>query len=340
MTALQDIAGCLPRPHRPWDAMDIREAVARSDLRGGICGRVLGYWIGEDEHGPLGTAWMCNMANAERFDVTFPVTLTLRWDTLGMVSGLDVDERFEGSQGLTCSRRFIERHARKSLIGHPLRVREPVVAEPLSFGCRHVFELVYGLAAFKQFVDERGEKSGDYGEATINFRAESGLQIRHRTECLGEAVSLALDADLDPAQVEFDQHGVLQKSGDVAVRIAEIMHNNEKIDPGVLPAVISGTTNATVTAMMVRGFTPIWRRVSALYGQPRGLLCSTLWPPSMYSVLVQGLSQILFHDNFTYFQYCVAGLQRASGQPKCVGVIRSLDEAAPIFPELTPDDII
>ena len=267
----------------------------------GLCGRQIGYWVGEDDRGGAGTAWMCNMADAERFDVAFPLTLAIRWDQTGVIRSLDIDESFQGSQGIACSRSFIERRARSHIIGVPLRTREPALVEPTNYGCRHVFELVYGLAGFKALLQSR---------------------------------------QLDPGAVSFDRNGVLQGIGAVGVSVPTFVENGVMTANPVPGGSFSGTTNSQVTAMAVRAFAPIWRWVSSRHGQERGMLCSTLWPPSMYSVLVQGLAQILFHNNFTYFQHCVAGLQRTTGRAKCIGCVRSFGEAASIFPEVRRDDFI
>lgn len=338
MTAV--VATRLANPSRPWDIESIRDSVAACDLGGGLCGRQVGYWIGEDDRGGVGTAWMCNMADAERFDVAFPLTLIMRWDRAGVIQSLDIDESFQGSQGITCSRSFIERRARAHVIGVPLRTREPALVEPANHGCRHVFELVYGLAGLKAFLQAQQEETGLFQESTISRRTDKGLELHDVIECMDRCTDLTMDVALDPSAVSFDRDGVLQEIGTVQVSASTFAENGVVTAKPVPVGSFSGATNSQVTAMAVRAFTPIWRWVSGRHGQPRGMLCSTLWPPSMYSVLVQGLAQILFHNNFTYFQHCVAGLQRTTGRAKCIGCVRSFDEAASIFPEVRRDDFI
>ncbi|EPH06056.1 hypothetical protein HMPREF1531_00704 [Propionibacterium sp. oral taxon 192 str. F0372] len=334
------VATGLANPSQPWDMEIIRNSVAACDLDGGLCGRLVGYWIGESDQGIVGTAWMCNMADAERFDVAFPLMLSMRWDEAGVVKSFDIDESFQGSQGITCSRSFIERRTRAHVVGVPLRTREPALVEPTNYGCRHVFELVYGLAGFKAFLQERQEKTGLFQESTISHRTDTGLELFDVIECMDRCTEVTVNAELDPGSIAFDRNGVLQGIGTVRVSAPSFVENGVTTAHPVPVGSFSGTTNSQVTAMAVRAFTPIWRWVSGHHGQARGLLCSTLWPPSMYSVLVQGLAQILFHNNFTYFQHCVAGLQRTTGKAKCIGCVRSFDEAASIFPEVRRDDFI
>ena len=338
MTAV--VAARLASTSRPWDMESIRDSVAACDLGGGLCGRQIGYWVGEDDRGGAGTAWMCNMADAERFDVAFPPTLAIRWDQTGVIRSLDIDESFQGSQGIACSRSFIERRARSHIIGVPLRTREPALVEPTNYGCRHVFELVYGLAGFKALLQSRQEETGLFQESTISHRTGTGLELNDVIECMDRCTELTVDAELDPGAVSFDRNGVLQGIGAVGVSVPTFVENGVMTANPVPGGSFSGTTNSQVTAMAVRAFAPIWRWVSGRHGQERGMLCSTLWPPSMYSVLVQGLAQILFHNNFTYFQHCVAGLQRTTGRAKCIGCVRSFGEAASIFPEVRRDDFI
>jgi len=335
-----DMTSMMVRPTRAWDMSSIRDGVASADLGGAMCGRIVGYWVGEDDDGRFGTAWMCNAADAERFDVAFPVTISVRWDGQGRVTSIELDERFEGSQGITCARSFIERRTRGSMLGTPLRVREPVISDPMSFGCRHVFELVYGLAGFKGYLDDLHLVSGEFHEATADVRTESGLLMCDEIECRGTTSRLDLGFDLDVGDIRFDNQGVLQSTGEIRIGVPTVMVDSEYIHSGVPAATFSGEANAQITSSAVRALTPAWRCVSEIHGNKRGLVFSTLWPPSAYSVFVQGIAQTLFRNNFTYFQHCIGGLQRTTGQPKCVGVIQSLEEAAPIFPELRREDFI
>ena len=63
-------------------------------------------------------------------------------------------------------------------------------------------------------------------------------------------------------------------------------------------------------------------------------------PTAMYGLFIQALALLLFKDNYNYFQFVMAGLQKKDGVPLCVGISSDLEELQHFYPEFEFDDFL
>ena len=65
-----------------------------------------------------------------------------------------------------------------------------------------------------------------------------------------------------------------------------------------------------------------------------------IWGSTFFGIFSQAISIAIFSNNYTYFQYCIYGIQRdPENKPLCIGVTDNIDEILNVFDDFKMDDL-
>ena len=100
---------------------DITEKVKSLSLEGSCCMRYCGTQITTDASGKINIiAWQCNMADIQNYDVKLPTVIKMDLGADKTIKNIELMPNFKGSQGLACSRCYLDRRLRTILTGEKL----------------------------------------------------------------------------------------------------------------------------------------------------------------------------------------------------------------------------
>lgn len=313
------------------------QKINRLNLDEALCQRAVSIEIAPSGVGTELIAWQCNMAGMKNADLRLPTVLRIALDPENRVADAELAENFKGSQGIPCSRSYLDRILKRQLLGIDFLKDDTVLRNELQFHCRHTFELAAAALTFFRYCREQPAEEKVLFDLTRAFPDEKGLRVRE-SYTVGEN---RLSADL---RLIFGSGDILmQADGKIAgIRRLEMEGELYREDRKLFSfsdgiADVSGSELAVMNMMKL--FSGVWKTIGKEVGIRRNFYFSNLVPSSLYGVLMQAVALMLFPNNYNYFQHALAGLQRAGGKPLCVGMVENPEEIEKYYPELKEEDL-
>lgn len=291
----------------------------------------------KNAEGTVITAWQCNMADVQHFDVKLPTAIILKTGADGKVISAELLENFKGSQGIPCSRRYLDRKLKQQLIGKSIRPEDRELQDPLMFACRHLYELVIGASWLYFEMCRRDETSCCFTEKSRAFELENGLKITDISECFGTKVRSRVLLEFPKNKVKMNEAGEVDYLEDLVMR-CRIEREGENSEESCFE-LAKAVSAEDVVMQVMKLFSRFWHILGKQFDTRRSFYFSNMWPPTLYGIFVQSVSLVLFQNNYAYFQHAIHGIQRGRKAPQCVGIVSNMQEAQEYFPDLEAEDL-
>lgn len=306
-------------------------------LDGALAQRALSIHMEPFECGYDIVAWQCNMASMKTTDLKLPTVLHIELDAEGVVTKANLLDGFKGSQGIPCSRKYLDRILSEKLMGISYESDDHIFRNELMFHCRHIFEVVAATISFYRYCKECLNERNSMWELTQAFESECGIcvkekyvvnnaevEVEEKLVFESEGLTMQIDGKIsDIRKMQFVVEGKLNKN--------PILNLSEEIED------IHGSDKVAMSVMKM--FSRPWKQLGARFGFRRNYYFTNLVPSSLYGVVVQAVALLIFPNNYNYFQHSLAGLQRADNRPLCVGMVLNKGELSKFFPEFTQEDL-
>lgn len=274
--------------------------------------------------------WQVNVARMKNTILKLPTIISLVLDRSGIIRHIHLHDTFRGSQGITCSWKYLNRNLEKELTGERFELTNPKIKDELFLHCRHIFELVNGGCSFYEMNMQLGRNRGLVAEATVAGEADGGLLVDDILELNGKRYESCFQIGNFRNKVRYGAGGTITKCDGISITDRREEINIQRIEADNYPNFVRNVLKAVF---------PYWKKSLRELGAGHRFSCSHLFPPTFYGVLVQAISLVLFNGNYSYFQHTINGLQRVNESPCCIGVINSIGEGIKYFEGFRKDDL-
>lgn len=325
-------------------AVGYEEIVSRLNelsLDGRCCMRYCGIRISPNsESGFEIMAWQCNMADIRNYDVKLPTVIKISLDSERIIRSIELMPDFKGSQGMACSRSYLDRRLRSILIGEKLTGLNPKIIDPYLLCCRHTFELTVGAATFLDANLDR-VRNGEicYTEESIGAYIENGIiscideiDINGHTERTRITVSDII------GNISYNAAGRIENVDGMSLCGYSFEDNEWKQIKDTYTIEADSYQKYVMKLMkIVSGY---WLSCAKRLKIRRNFYFSQIWGPTFFGILSQAIGICVFNNNYAYFQHCIYGIQRDdTNRPLCIGVTDNIDEMTSVFPDFTIEDL-
>lgn len=315
---------------------EILNQINKLNIQESLCERHLYIQMSKIDGGIQFITWQCNLAKMKTFDIKLPTMLCIRLNSNYEVNYVKLYDNFQGSQGISCSYKYLERKLRSVLIGISFMDSNCIMKNPLGFDCRHVYELVSGCIMFLKHCNQKNIEQGEVYNVTKAKVTDYGINIFDHINCFNKIVNSSIKINFDSSNLKMNVNGEVIKIKDMSFDYIIDKDINTKNTIINLPY-SEGVNKVSVDLMKI--ISKIWKSLEQSYDVKRGFYYSNLLPSTFYGILVQSLSMILFENNFNYFQHSINGLQRKEDKPLCIGIVKNIDEGKMYFSDFCEEDL-
>ncbi|MDP4177194.1 MAG: hypothetical protein Q8900_02495 [Bacillota bacterium] len=285
-------------------------------------------------------AWQRNVSILQKMDVSLPTVITIFLDNNNNnIKKIVLNPEFTGSQGITCSHKYIQRLLDEKLTGQKFEIQNKNIVSTKNIHCLHTEEVLFGaLSLLQQYKDSKA-KEYDESETTEIFK-DNNIHYCTGLQCFSNGIELHWQVAIK----DFEKSVILQQDGRVkscSNLLVEFTFSYCGEDNQVSQIVIDADTNQQFSTLLTKYFFKCWKQVRdslELKGMD-SYYHTNLYPSSMMALVLQTLGIGIFENNYVYVHHMISNLQRVNGRPLCIGVIKNFDEASQYFPEFNPIDL-
>lgn len=281
-------------------------------------------------------AWQCNLAKMKTFDIKLPTAICIRLNSNYEVEYVKLYDNFQGSQGISCSYKYLERKLSSELMGASFTEAKNIFKDPLKFNCRHVYELVSACIMFLKHCNQKSIEQGEVYNVTKAKATNYGIVISDYINCLDKKIDSDIRIIFDNTNLKMNKNGQVIKIKNMIIKYIIDKENN--CEESVIELPYSEGVNK-VSMDLMKIIAKIWKKLEQCFKVKRGFYYSNLLPSTFYGILIQSLSMILFENNFNYFQHSINGLQRKEEIPLCIGIVKNIDEGKRYFSDFREEDL-
>ena len=319
---------------------DLRERLEDLSLQGSCCMRYGGYQIIPGQNETKITAWQCNMADVQNFDVRLPTVISLTLDGEDRIRSIELKENFKGSQGMICSRTYLDRKLKELYQGRGFSSQEKVFQDQYLSCCRHTYELMYGAVNLLEHCRRNGQDREIIWmqEITRAFHRDHGLDCEDRIELNGKMIRTRILIENLQGNIQYNAGGKVVSARNIRIQGLE---EKEGVWYPIRDAVeLNAESYLQYTRKLMKAVSPFWLSSGRRLGVRMKFYFSQIWGPTFFGILSQALGLVIFNNNYAYFQHCIYGMQRSEdGKPFCIGVSDDLDDVMANFPDFQLSDI-
>jgi hypothetical protein len=309
----------------------VYDRIQKAGLNGSISGRMSGVRLKKTDRGKELLTWQCNLASMQNIDVKLPTIMHIVVDNANIIQSISLNEQFKGSQGITCSWKYLNRHMQNTLLASGFSPRNPLISNPLTLCCRHIYELTLGACTFSAYCENRGVDNAYLSASTMAYenRNTDMIESVDRICVNGKDIISKVCVSNYLNSITYDNAGVVCACDDL--RISGYNYHNNKYTC-ICPEITINADNSNDFRMKVmKALSSGWLDCGKRLGIRKDFYFSHIWPPTAYGLLVQLLSLSMHRDNDSHFRQCVSEIQRVEGKPLCIGVINSIEEGERVF---------
>lgn len=307
----------------------VLKQIQASFLDEAVCGRREGYRIIRLDEGYKILAWQCNMADVQYNDILLPAIITIEIDENMYVSKVQLHSSFKGSQGITCSHRFLNERLKEVLTGMEFKLTNKSITDEHKLYCRHLYELILGACSFLEYCVKNGIEDSYKSESIMTFQSENSMDMVDRLSINGNEIIAKVKFENYIGNILFGVDGEIKKVNGLHIS-SYLLENNvwkQTKDSKVLYA--ENREEALMKFMkIISGY---WVAYGNKLNVKRKFYFSVLYPTSFFGLFTQSIALVIFNKNYSYFQHCINGLQRVNHIPLCLGVIESMEEGKERF---------
>lgn len=314
---------------------DILKIISETNIKGVACKRIIGFKINEDVYFSKIFCWQCNLADIKGYDIKLPTVITIKINKIDeKIIDIELADNFKGSQGLPCSRRFLNRNLKKELLNEDFKLSNKKLQDPIILACRHIHELVIGAVSF--YENYKKTQKDFYVENTYAKITDEGIIFYSFLNYMEKELILNTKFNFKANDISFNKNGELEKIRFMGI-VSSIEEDGEVSDYKENIEELEGQSELSISLMKI--FSKIWKKLGSRFSLSKNFYFSNIWAPSMYGIFVQAVSLFIYSGNYAYFQHAIFGLQNGSTGPKCIGIVKDCDEAFKIFPDFNIEDI-
>ena len=320
---------------------DILKKISDLSLEGSCCMRYCGIQIEQScDNGYKIIAWQCNMADIQNYDVKLPTVILMYLDNDRIIKSIDLMPNFKGSQGIACSRSYLDKKLKKILIGEKLTALNTKIIDPYLLCCRHTFELTVGAATLLDSYEEK-VANGEicYTEELIRaYIDDNTISCIDKINVNDYIESTRIDVSDIVGNITYGSIGRIENVNGMKI-IGYSFESGEWQKIKDVYTIDADSYQQYVTKIMkiVSGY---WVSCKRKMGVKRNFYFSQIWGPTFFGILSQAIGIKVFNNNYAYFQHCIYGIQRNDNNiPLCIGVTDNIDEMSEVFEDFVIDDL-
>lgn len=297
--------------------------------------RMRGTRIEKTSEGYHVAAWQRNMAQIQKMYSSLPTVITMTLDHERTIQTVQLAPEFTGSQGITCSQAYFNRHLNQILPGNKLTPENVGLFLAKQTHCYHVQEVLLALLTFFAHFDLLDVPQYD--------EIETGETFAIGNDILCAGTQRFSDGNL--FQFEMCFHGLKNKmkfkqDGTIA-RIDNVAVDFKSSGEPVIQGVLTGDDTNSCYQSIISFFETVVKHVGNKTYPVKDVMPhhTTLQPHSFLGLMVQLVAIAQYPENYNYVQHAIRGLQRKKEKPYCLGVIKDLEEGKRFYPSLVMDDL-
>jgi len=334
------VTRCMPRPryllerqNPDWEQLvvDVKQATSTSLASNTPTSRFRGTLIVSTGEGFRVVGWQRNVARLQGMDVSYPTIITLALDQAGCIQDIALDPCFKGSKGLLCDASYLNDNLRSALCGSTIDEQFFTKMQVAALQCFHLVEVVGGIVSGLEILRERG--GGYLAEDEVIDAYESGRDLvvtgRQRMSFAEEEVHYSMVFQDVYECVRFDTKGMICSDRPFSVQsyLGDIPICRRDLSGKRGPSVCQELK--TLGLELLEHIKPVFVRRA----REHSFMCSNLFPQAFIGLMVQMMSMRLYYNNVNYVLHCLSAFQRFRDVPRCIGAVRTLEEARVHFPK-------
>lgn len=317
---------------------DILNIISETNIKGLACKRIIGFKVKEDIDFIEIFSWQCNLADIKGYDIKLPTVVVIKIKKHDeKIIDIELGDNFKGSQGLPCSRKFLDRKLKSELLNEDFRLNNKKLQDPILLACRHIHELVIGAVSF--YENYKKTQMDFYFENTCAKIVDEGIVFSSFINYMEKEVILNTKFNFKANDISFNKNGELEKIKYMGITSTISKEGEGSEVPIYKDNIEELEEQPGLSISLMKIFSKIWRKLGYSFNLSRNFYFSNIWAPSMYGIFVQAISLFIHSGNYAYFQYAIFGLQNGSTGPKCIGIVKDYDEALKFFPDFKVEDI-
>lgn len=325
--------------NEPFDLVEsyVYKQLQEYTLSGGCCLRVGGIRYKKVEDKTSIIAWQCNLADVQNYDVRLPTIITIELDCNDVIIDIKLSEKFKGSQGIPCSQKYLQRRLTNELIGESFSMDNVKIKDQFYLACRHVYELVYGAASFKNYCENEGIMDAWTTECTKAYQVEDSLEVFDRISINGNEAITKIKIDNFKDSIKYEKRGTISEVSGLEITGFSIEDGEFKPIKDV--QVVNAKSNTEFVMYFMKAISRYWMSAGKRLGVKGGFYFSQIWAPTFYGIITQGFALAIFNKNYAYFQHCISGIQHVDDKPCCIGIVEDIDECMKYFKDFCIEDL-
>lgn len=319
--------------HEEWDFKKLADDIIDKEYFSldedvPVC-RYRGTAIRKTENGYEILGWERNVSRIQKMDASLPAILSLTLDAKKRVSRIQMDSRFSGSKGVLCYYPFLNNLIVNNLTG---KILDPAIINELQIEkvcCFHISEIMLSIVSCLQLMEERFldhlfEEEVLDGVRFGNNVAFAGLQ---KFSFMEKPTAYQIDVENALNTSRFDSDGNIYSDG---VMDATSYFGDQEL----FHLQIGGNSEKRIYIQLNKLCAKTMETVRKQYtsAPDNRFLCTVLQSQAFIGVFIQSIAIKMFNNNYTYILHCLKGIQRYSGNPRCIGSVTSQKEADDFFP--------
>ena len=321
-----------------FDEDYVIEQIQNAYLEGSACRRLGGIrYKKNDDNTTEILAWQCNLADVQNYEVKLPTIVRISLDENNIVTNVNLNNYFKGSQGIPCSQKYLNKRLKKLVIGQDYDIKNSALRSQTALHCRHIYELVYGACSFKDYCIKNNLNDAYVSESTSAVETEKGLSCVDNISINNKKAITKIEFNNFKGNMKYNVSGAIESVSGMEI-VGYYLDEDEwiKINDNQLLEV-EGNEKYIMTFM--KKVSPYWQHSGSTFNLKKKFYFSQIWPTTLFGILTQAFGLTTFNKNYAYFQHCIAGIQSIDQVPYCIGGIKTLDEGEKYFDNFSVEDL-
>ena len=119
-----------------FDEDYVIEQIQNAYLEGSACRRLGGIrYKKNDDNTTEILAWQCNLADVQNYEVKLPTIVRISLDENNIVTNVNLNNYFKGSQGIPCSQKYLNKRLKKLVIGQDYDIKNSALRSQTALHC-------------------------------------------------------------------------------------------------------------------------------------------------------------------------------------------------------------
>jgi len=281
--------------------------------------------------------WQRNIARLQKMDVSLPTIISITLNDQLIIQSIMLNKSFAGSQGISCCYQYLLRILQQRLTGQKFTIDNKHLFMIDNLHCIHLHEiLVAALSSMEELIINN---LNEFEEVETGQSFEDGEDIKflnYQQSSHGFFLNWEIMFHNYKKKLKFNRNGEIEKIHNINVSFRLIKNNKEDI---YINQLINGDTNKNVISQLLKFTIKCKKIIIKELEIKTDFFHSNLLPVSLVGLIIQSLGIIIFSNNYNYFQYILAALQRKNDKPFCIGIVKNIEEAQKYFPQFRIEDL-